>query len=75
MRRLLSKSEVLEIVGVSYATLWGWMRADPPKFPRSREVGGKSMWFSSEVDDWLDALPKRRLKGDATDEDHPVATA
>jgi predicted DNA-binding transcriptional regulator AlpA len=62
--RLLSKREVLAIVGVSYPTVWSWMRHG--KFPRSRVVGGKSMWLSTEVEAWLAALPVRRLKGDAS---------
>jgi hypothetical protein len=33
-------------------------------FPRSRVVGGKSMWLSSEIEAWLAALPVRQLKGD-----------
>jgi predicted DNA-binding transcriptional regulator AlpA len=35
------------------------------KFPRSRIVGGKSKWLSSEVETWMAALPLRKLKGDA----------
>jgi predicted DNA-binding transcriptional regulator AlpA len=34
-------------------------------FPRARVVGGKSMWLSSEIDEWLASLPVRPLKGDA----------
>jgi predicted DNA-binding transcriptional regulator AlpA len=34
------------------------------KFPRSRIVGGKSMWVSTEIESWMAALPIRRLKGD-----------
>jgi hypothetical protein len=49
------------IVG-AYPTVWAWMRAGT--FPRSRIVGGKSMWLSTEVDAWLAELPVRRLKGD-----------
>jgi predicted DNA-binding transcriptional regulator AlpA len=60
--RLLSKREVLAIVGVSYPTLWSMMRAN--SFPRSRKVGGQSRWLSSEVAAWLAALPRSRLKGD-----------
>ena len=61
--RLLAKPEVLLIAGgISYPTLWSWMRAGT--FPRSRIVGGKSMWRSDEVQAWLDALPLRPLKGD-----------
>jgi predicted DNA-binding transcriptional regulator AlpA len=61
--RLLSKREVLAIVGVSYPTVWAMMRAGT--FPRARVVGGKSMWLSSEIEAWLAALPVRQLKGDA----------
>jgi prophage regulatory protein len=61
--RLLSKREVLAITGVSYPTVWSWMRAGT--FPRSRVVGGKSKWLSTEIEDWLSALPLRTLKGDA----------
>jgi predicted DNA-binding transcriptional regulator AlpA len=35
------------------------------QIPRSRIVGGKSMWLSSEIDSWLAGLPVRPLKGDA----------
>jgi predicted DNA-binding transcriptional regulator AlpA len=60
--RLLNRHEVLALAGCSYPTLWAWMRAG--KFPRSRIVGGKSMWLSTELDKWLANLPVRPLKGD-----------
>jgi predicted DNA-binding transcriptional regulator AlpA len=59
---LLSKRQVLAIANVSYPTLWAWMRAGT--FPRSRVVGGKSMWLSTDIEAWLAALPVRQLKGD-----------
>jgi predicted DNA-binding transcriptional regulator AlpA len=66
--RLLQRAEVLRLTGVSYPTLWQWMRAG--KFPRARHFGksrgkGKSVWRSDEIDQWLADLPVRRLKGDA----------
>ena len=61
-KRLLDKRDVLAITGLSYPTIWAWMRDG--KFPRSRVVGGKSMWLSSEIETWLAALPVRQLKGD-----------
>ena len=61
--RLLSKPEVMDRVGVTYPTIWSWMRAGT--FPRSRVLGGKTAWIESEVDAWIAALPVRRLKGDA----------
>ena len=63
--RLLSKAEVCQTVGVSFPTIWVWMRAG--SFPRSRIVGGKSMWRSDEIAQWLDDLQVRPLKGDAPD--------
>lgn len=60
--RLISKPEVLDRVGVTFPTIWKWMREG--KFPRSRELGGKSCWIKSEVEAWINALPTRRLKGD-----------
>jgi predicted DNA-binding transcriptional regulator AlpA len=62
--RMLTKPEVLLIAGgISYPTLWSWMRTGT--FPRSRIVGGKSMWRSDEVEAWLNSLPLRPLKGDS----------
>jgi predicted DNA-binding transcriptional regulator AlpA len=61
-KRLLSKAEVLERVGVSYPTLWAWMRAG--KFPRGVFVGAKGGWFEDELDAWFANLPRQRLKGD-----------
>jgi prophage regulatory protein len=61
--RLLSRRETLDRVGVSYPTLWGWMRAG--KFPRSRKIGGKIAFLESEVDRWIAELPVVKLKGDA----------
>jgi prophage regulatory protein len=66
VERLLSKYEIMTITGLSFPTIWQWMRDG--KFPRSRVVGGRSMWRSSEVDAWLAALPLRELKDDAPEE-------
>jgi predicted DNA-binding transcriptional regulator AlpA len=60
--RLLDKNDILAITNVTFPTIWAWMRAG--KFPRSRVVGGKSMWLSDEIDAWLTELPVRVLKGD-----------
>jgi predicted DNA-binding transcriptional regulator AlpA len=60
--RLLDKHEVMRVTGTAWSTLYAWMRAG--KFPRSRVVGGRSMWRSDEIRQWIDALPPRRLKGD-----------
>jgi prophage regulatory protein len=67
MVRLIYKAEVLDRVGLSYTTIWNWMRQG--RFPRSRAVGGRSAWFEHEIDDWLKDLPARRLKGDPVEEE------
>ena len=36
--RLIFRSELIDIVGVSYVTVWSWMRAGT--FPRGRDIGG-----------------------------------
>jgi predicted DNA-binding transcriptional regulator AlpA len=61
--KLLSKKEVMERVPVSYTTLWDWMQKG--LFPRSRELGDKACWLSSEIDDWIVNRPIRPLKGDS----------
>jgi predicted DNA-binding transcriptional regulator AlpA len=60
--RLLDRHEVCAIVGVSYVTLWNWMREG--RFPRSRVAGGKVKWLESEINDWVNSLPLSQLKGD-----------
>jgi prophage regulatory protein len=60
---LLDKRQVCRIANTSYPAIWTWMRAGT--FPRSRIVGGRSMWLSTDIEQWLATLPTRRLKGDA----------
>jgi predicted DNA-binding transcriptional regulator AlpA len=60
--RLLSRAEVVARIGVSFPTIWTWMRAG--KFPRSRDINGTPRWLSNEIDAYLLSLPLRRLKGD-----------
>ena len=69
--RLLTKAEVLAIANVTYPTVWAWMRAGV--FPRSRVAGGRSMWRSDEIDEWLAGLPVRPLKGDKPHDDTAAA--
>ena len=67
--RYLNKAEVLDRVGVTYPTLWRWMREK--HFPRSRNLGNPNNlkntrvgWLESEVETWLNARPVQTLKGD-----------
>jgi predicted DNA-binding transcriptional regulator AlpA len=67
--RLMNRHEVCALANVSYPSVWVWMRDG--KFPRSRIVGGRSMWLSTDIDAWLVALPVRPLKGDPAPVDAP----
>jgi predicted DNA-binding transcriptional regulator AlpA len=60
--RLLTKNQVLARIGVTFPTVWAWMRAGD--FPRAVVVGNKSMWHEQEINAWITALPRRALKGD-----------
>jgi len=67
--RLMSKHEVCDVIGVSFPTIWDWMRKDT--FPRSRELGGKTCWLASEVEEWIINRPVKKLKGDPEIEKKP----
>jgi predicted DNA-binding transcriptional regulator AlpA len=59
------KDEVLELLGISYPCLFGWIRDG--KFPPGRSIGtgkkGHVAWIESEVHDWIWSRPARRPKG------------
>jgi prophage regulatory protein len=65
-RRLLSRQQVLELVGSpSYSTLWSWMKKGA--FPPAVELGPSGSrsssiaWFEHEVLDWIESRPRRQL--------------
>ncbi len=61
-KSVLDRHEVCALAGVSYPTIWQWMRDG--KFPRGRTVGSGSRvrWRSDEIGAWLDGLPPAKLK-------------
>jgi prophage regulatory protein len=61
--RLVYQPEVLDQIGLSRVHIWQLEQRG--KFPRRLEVGGLPAWYEDEISDWLAALPRRRLKGDA----------
>ena len=68
--RLLSKAEVLALLGVSYTTVFTWMREG--QFPLSIQLGppdGRSskdhLDRPDEVYAWVTARTKRKLRPDA----------
>jgi predicted DNA-binding transcriptional regulator AlpA len=63
--RLIFKPELLRLIGVSYGSIFSWMRAG--KFPLAREIGPggratKIAWLEHEIMEWLAARPQRRMK-------------
>lgn len=71
MERLLSKGQVIEMVGLSYPTIWQRMRTG--RFPRSVAINGVGTrvnvrWRESEVLQWIDDLPRQELKVLSTSE-------
>ena len=59
--KLISRDEMLAMVGVSYAAIWGWIRDG--KFPAGRSIGfgkrGHVAWVESEVHAWIASRPVR----------------
>lgn len=60
--RLLDRGAVLELVPVSYPTLWKWMRTG--RFPRALQIGEQKLaWREDEVQNWIETRPRQELKG------------
>ncbi|NJL26398.1 MAG: AlpA family phage regulatory protein [Thermoanaerobaculia bacterium] len=56
--RYLRTETVLELTGVSRATIWRWMRAG--LFPQRRKLGPNCIgWVETEVEAWLANRPVR----------------
>lgn len=58
--RLIDKPELLRRVPVTFPTIWRWMREG--RFPRSRNIGGKSCWVEQEITSWITSRPIVALK-------------
>jgi excisionase family DNA binding protein len=57
-KQLISTEEVLELTGVDYSTIWRWMAKE--EFPLARQAGGTLRWLRSEIDEWINDLPKNQ---------------
>ena len=63
--RLILKPELLQRVGLSYTTIYNLMRKG--RFPRSVTLtDDRVAWHEHEVNEWVQTLPRQRLKGDST---------
>lgn len=62
MNRLIPRSEVLWLTGLSRSMLYFLIQTN--RFPRPKKVGPRAVrWLEAEVLQWIDALP--RSTGDA----------
>jgi predicted DNA-binding transcriptional regulator AlpA len=55
---LLSKRDVCAITGLTFPTIWLWMREG--RFPPGLKVGGLTKWRTEEIDAWIAALQPRK---------------
>ncbi len=54
--RMLSRDEVVEMTGISSATIWRMERRGD--FPSRRQLTeGRVGWLDSEVEEWLETRP------------------
>jgi predicted DNA-binding transcriptional regulator AlpA len=65
----LSRKQVLALVGVSYATLWSWIKEGefPPACVLNPKQKGRTKiaWLEHEVRQWMATRPRRLPKGSA----------
>lgn len=59
-QKLIFKAQVMDLIGMSFPTIWNWMRSG--KFPPAREIGGKICWYEAEVVDWINSRPIKQYK-------------
>src|SRR5262249_8832045 len=66
--RVLSRTQMLELVGVSYASVWTWIKAGtfPPGRALSSGTNGRIVWLEHEVNQWMLSRPARAPKGSKT---------
>lgn len=57
-RRLLTLSEVSEITRQGKTKIYGKIAAGT--FPAQVKNGAQALWFSDEIDEWIDNLQKSR---------------
>ena len=60
--KLISKREMLDLVPLSYPTVWKLMQEGT--FPRAIAIGAQNFWRDSEVREWINSQPLRQFKND-----------
>ncbi len=62
--RILTRAQVLELVPLSYATIWALIRRG--EFPRAIKITATRVgWKEPEIGAWIEARPRQALKGDS----------
>lgn len=63
--RLLTRAEVERLVGLRRSAIYSLMRAG--KFPLPLKISGNAVrWRLSEIEAWIDALPRARGHREST---------
>ncbi len=73
MRNVLRFAQVRERTGLSRATVYRRMRKGT--FPAAIDLGDEDVrlgWFEQEIDEWVDARPRRIPQGHGAAKGEPV---
>ncbi len=60
--RLLKINDVCELLGLSRATIYRWMRAKPNPFPLPIKLGGASRWTERQISEWRKGCEERQYR-------------
>ncbi len=61
MKKLISKAELIDELGVSFPTVWSWMCKG--EFPRPIELSDNVIrWEADEIAAWRESRPRRTYK-------------
>lgn len=65
MDHILRRKQLIEIIGISYTTLWRMEKAGD--FPARIRLGRRAVgWHLDEVEEWLKTRERYQAKGNAT---------
>ena len=64
--RLIGKRELLQLVPLSYSTIWDLMRRG--EFPLSVRIGSRVFWNLNEIQSHLAALPRSEYRAPSSPE-------
>jgi prophage regulatory protein len=61
--RFLTRREVMDRVGLTYVTIWRWMKDG--QFPQARRIGTRRLrWCESDIAAWIASRPVHQLDGE-----------